>query len=208
MARESLTLEEAEATLGSVLAGEATPAQIGAFLTLLRAKGETTDEVTGLSRAMVEAAVPLTLPVGPDAVVDLVGTGGDRLSSINVTTLAALVVAGCGVVVCKHGGRSASSSVGSADVLESLDSGAPQLRAINLRDALVGLAEVVVDTAAEKRLRNGDSRALDSQVPSSGPLFKVISEQGDLIAVARATSRVTAIVERIFNLDAAQQPNP
>ena len=76
--------------------------------------------MTGLARAMVEAAVPLTLPDGPDAVVDLVGTGGDRLSSINVTTLAALVVAGCGVTVCKHGGRSASSSVGSADVLEAL----------------------------------------------------------------------------------------
>jgi len=118
--RESLTEQEAEATLGSVLAGEATPAQIGAFLTLLRAKGETVEEVTGLARAMVEAAVPLALPQGPDAVVDLVGTGGDRLSSINVTTLAALVVAGCGVTVCKHGGRSASSSVGSADVLESL----------------------------------------------------------------------------------------
>jgi len=119
-ARESLTLDEAESTLGSVLAGEATPAQIGAFLTLLHAKGETTEEVTGLARAMVDAAVPLTLPVGSDAVVDLVGTGGDRLSSINVTTLAALVVAGCGVTVCKHGGRSASSSVGSADVLEAL----------------------------------------------------------------------------------------
>jgi anthranilate phosphoribosyltransferase len=118
--RESLTEEEAEATLGSVLAGEATPAQIGAFLTLLRAKGETVEEVTGLARAMVEAAVPLHLPEGPEAVVDLVGTGGDRLSSINVTTLAALVVAGCGVTVCKHGGRSASSSVGSADVLEAL----------------------------------------------------------------------------------------
>ena len=71
-----------------MLAGEATPAQIGAFLTLLHAKGETVDEVTGLARAMVEAAVPLVLPDGPDAVVDLVGTGGDRLSSINVTTLA------------------------------------------------------------------------------------------------------------------------
>jgi anthranilate phosphoribosyltransferase len=118
--REPLTEQEAEATLSSVLAGEATPAQIGAFLTLLHAKGETIAEVTGLARAMVEAAVPLDLPGGPDGVVDLVGTGGDRLSSINVTTLAALVVAGCGVTVCKHGGRSASSSVGSADVLEAL----------------------------------------------------------------------------------------
>ena len=118
--REPLTEEEAEATLGSVFLGEATPAQVGAFLTLLHAKGETVAEVTGLARAMVQAAVPLELPHGHDGVVDLVGTGGDRLSSINVTTLAALVVAGCGVTVCKHGGRSASSSVGSADVLEAL----------------------------------------------------------------------------------------
>jgi anthranilate phosphoribosyltransferase len=118
--RESLSEEEAEATLGSVLAGEATSSQIGAFLALLRAKGETIDEVTGLARAMVKAAVPLVLPAGSEPVVDLVGTGGDRLSSINVTTLAALIVAGCGVTVCKHGGRSASSSVGSADVLEAL----------------------------------------------------------------------------------------
>jgi anthranilate phosphoribosyltransferase len=118
--RESLTEEEAESILSSVLAGEATPAQIGAFLTLLHAKGETVAEVTGLARAMLAAAVSLELPNGPDGVVDLVGTGGDRLSSINVTTLASLVVAGCGVTVCKHGGRSASSSVGSADVLEAL----------------------------------------------------------------------------------------
>jgi anthranilate phosphoribosyltransferase len=122
--RESLTEAEAEATLGGVFAGGATPAQIGAFLTLLHAKGESIDEVTGLARAMVDAAVPLPLDPpsgeGAEVVVDLVGTGGDRLSSINVTTLAALIVAGCGVRVCKHGGRSASSSVGSADVLEAL----------------------------------------------------------------------------------------
>jgi anthranilate phosphoribosyltransferase len=118
--RESLTAAEAEATLGVVLAGNATPAQIGAFLTLLHAKGETIDEVTGLARAMVAAAVPLPLDTGDDVVVDLVGTGGDRLRSINVTTLAALVVAGCGVPVCKHGNRAASSAVGTADVLEAL----------------------------------------------------------------------------------------
>ncbi len=138
--RESLTEAEAEATLGRVLSGEATPVQIGAFLTLLHAKGEAIEEVTGLARAMVDAAVPLSLDgTGADCagagagarddgadrgaagvVVDLVGTGGDRLSSINVTTLASLIVAGCGVRVCKHGGRSASSSVGSADVLEAL----------------------------------------------------------------------------------------
>jgi anthranilate phosphoribosyltransferase len=118
--RESLTAAEAEATLGVVLAGDATPAQIGAFLTLLHAKGETIEEVTGLARAMTDAAVPLPLDVGDAVVVDLVGTGGDRLRSINVTTLAALVVAGCGVPVCKHGNRAASSAVGTADVLEAL----------------------------------------------------------------------------------------
>jgi tRNA pseudouridine55 synthase len=86
-----------------------------------------------------------------------------------------------------------------ADVLASLDSGAPPPRMISLRDALAGMPELVVDATFEKRLRNGDSRALDSQVPQNGPLFKVLSQGGDLIAVARASSRVTAIVQRIFN---------
>ena len=119
--RESLSAAEAEDTLRSVVTGEATPAQVGAFLALLHAKGETAEEVTGLARAMVEAAVPCPLAdQDADAAVDLVGTGGDRLSSINVTTLAAFITAGCGVPVCKHGNRAASSSVGTADVLESL----------------------------------------------------------------------------------------
>jgi len=120
-AGSSLSATEAEETLGIVLAGEATPAQVGAFLALLHAKGETAEEVTGLARAMVDAAVPCPLDdVAGDVVVDLVGTGGDRLASINVTTLAAFVTAGCGVPVCKHGNRAASSSVGTADVLEAL----------------------------------------------------------------------------------------
>ncbi len=119
--RESLSAAEAEETLGIVLSGEATPAQVGAFLALLHAKGETAEEVTGLARAMVDAAVPC--PLGEkdaEMAVDLVGTGGDRLASINVTTLAAFITAGCGVPVCKHGNRAASSSVGTADVLEAL----------------------------------------------------------------------------------------
>jgi tRNA pseudouridine55 synthase len=99
----------------------------------------------------------------------------------------------------RNGAFSIGDAMPLADILASLDSGATLPRMISLRDALVGLPEVVVDSAAEKRLRNGDSRALDSQVPNGGPLFKVLSQRGDLIAVARATSRVTAIVERIFN---------
>jgi tRNA pseudouridine55 synthase len=101
----------------------------------------------------------------------------------------------------RNGAFSIADAMPLADVLASLEAGAPPLRQISLRDALVGLPEVVVDAIAEKRLRNGDSRALDSQVPTGGPLFKVLSESGELIAVARATSRVTAIVERIFNLE-------
>ena len=124
--REALSVHEAEAMLGVVLAGDATPAQVAAFLVLLHAKGETADEVTGLARAMIDAAVPCPLGEGadldggPNVVVDLVGTGGDRLASINVTTLASFITAGTGVRVCKHGNRAASSSVGTADVLEAL----------------------------------------------------------------------------------------
>jgi tRNA pseudouridine55 synthase len=101
----------------------------------------------------------------------------------------------------RNGAFSIADAIPLADILEALDSGA-SLRLIAMRDALAGLPELSVDPIAEKRLRNGDSRALDSQVPPNGPLFKVISGGGELIAVARATSRVTAIVERIFNPDA------
>jgi anthranilate phosphoribosyltransferase len=117
--RAPLREDEAEEIMGVVFRGEATPAQVGAFLTLLHAKGESAEEVTGLARAMVNAAVPC--PLGTDdVVVDLVGTGGDRLASINLTTLASFITAGAGVAVCKHGNRAASSSVGTADVLEAL----------------------------------------------------------------------------------------
>ena len=98
----------------------------------------------------------------------------------------------------RNGAFSIADAMTLADVLVALDSGAP-MRLISLREALAGLPELVVDAISEKRLRNGDSRALDPQVPPHGPLFKVISTGGELIAVARATSRVTAIVERIFN---------
>jgi tRNA pseudouridine55 synthase len=101
----------------------------------------------------------------------------------------------------RNGAFSIADAMPLADVLDALDSGRQSLHVINLRDALVGMPELVVDATAEKRLRNGDSRALDSLVPPDGPLFKVISDCGELIAVARATSRVTAIVERIFNAE-------
>ena len=114
---QDLSSEEACAALDDVLEGLATPAQIGAFVAGLRAKGESLEEMIGLVRAYRTHGE--SLEVGVD-VVDTCGTGGDRSGTINVSTLSALVVAGAGAVVCKHGGRAASSLAGSADVLEAL----------------------------------------------------------------------------------------
>ena len=100
-----------------MLEGNATVAQIAAFIAGLRTKGETVEEMTGLVRAL--RAHGESLEVGVE-VVDACGTGGDRSGTINVSTLSAFVVAGAGAVVCKHGGRPASSLAGSADVLEAL----------------------------------------------------------------------------------------
>ena len=113
----SLTEAEAASVMDQVFGGAATPAQTAAVLVALRAKGETVGEMTGFVRAMLAHAVPLVVPGDP---IDVVGTGGDRLSSINVSTIAALITAGAGVPVCKHGNRAATSSVGTADVLEAL----------------------------------------------------------------------------------------
>jgi anthranilate phosphoribosyltransferase len=115
--REDLNEEQAGAAMRSVLAGEATPAQIAAFATGLRIKGETATEVTGLVRAMLAAAAPLDVP-GP--LLDTCGTGGDRAGTFNVSTLAALVAVGAGQRVAKHGNRAASGRCGSADLLEGL----------------------------------------------------------------------------------------
>jgi anthranilate phosphoribosyltransferase len=119
LAGEPLSGVEVQVVLGEVLGGRASPAQMGAWLVALRAKGESLEEMTGLVVGMMAHAEPLELPGDAD-VIDVVGTGGDRQSSINVSTLAALIATGAGARVCKHGGRAASSSVGTADVLEAL----------------------------------------------------------------------------------------
>jgi anthranilate phosphoribosyltransferase len=112
-----LTAHEAGCVLGQVLAGEATDGQIAAFVMGMRMKGETVEEMAGLVRGMLAHAEPLSIP---GDLVDTCGTGGDRSGSVNVSTMAAFVVAGAGARVCKHGGRAASSAAGSADVLEAL----------------------------------------------------------------------------------------
>jgi len=117
MTGEHLESAEAGAALAEVLAGNATDAQVAAFVTALRIKGETVEELAGLVRTMLDFAQPMEVP---GELVDTCGTGGDGSSSINVSTIAAFVVAGAGARVCKHGGRAASSASGSADVLEAL----------------------------------------------------------------------------------------
>ena len=113
-----LTRDEARAVMDAIMSGEATPAQIGGLLVGLRAKGETVDEITGFAEAMREHVVAVTPTRAP--VVDVVGTGGDGARTFNISTTAALVAASAGAAVAKHGNRAASSSCGSADVLEAL----------------------------------------------------------------------------------------
>lgn len=117
---EHLHRDQATVALRSVLAGEATPAQLAALIVALRINGETVDEVAGLVDAMCEVAEPLELPEGT---IDIVGTGGSpqgRVRALNVSTMAAIVAAAAGASVCKHGNRKASSTCGSFDLLEEL----------------------------------------------------------------------------------------
>ena len=118
--RRDLTEAEAHAALHAVMSGDAVPdSQIAALFTAERIKGETPEEITGFVRALREKVVRLVLP-GVDRIIDVVGTGGDAADTFNVSTAAAFVAAGCGVVVAKHGNRAMSSRCGSADVLEAL----------------------------------------------------------------------------------------
>lgn len=118
---QHLEREEAAAAMEEIMEGEATSSQIGAFLTALRIKGETIEEVAGLAAVMRSKALAVEVPPDLDGpVVDTCGTGGDGANTFNISTTTAFVVAGAGAIVAKHGNRAASSRCGSADVLEAL----------------------------------------------------------------------------------------
>ncbi len=131
--RHDLTFAEAEAAMDVIMDGEASPAQIGSYLTALRMKGETPEEIAGSAHSMRRHVVPVVVAAGGPALVDTCGTGGDGKHTFNISTTAAFVVAAAGLRVAKHGNRAASSRSGSADVLlalgGNLDLSAPQVAA-------------------------------------------------------------------------------
>jgi anthranilate phosphoribosyltransferase len=130
--REDLAEGEMIEVMNQIMSGECTPAQIGSFITALRMKGETIEEITGAARVMRERATPIRVGKGAvdidrddinidrETILDVVGTGGDGTNTFNVSTTVSFVVSACGVKVAKHGNRSVSSACGSADVLEKL----------------------------------------------------------------------------------------
>lgn len=115
--RRDLSVSEATWAMRRIMSGDATPSQLAGFLVALRAKGETVDEIVGFRDAILEAAVPLPVPA---AVLDIVGTGGDRFGTVNISSMASIVASATGIPVVKHGNKAASSKSGSSDVLAAL----------------------------------------------------------------------------------------
>lgn len=117
LGRKDLATDQAMWAMREIMSGNATDAQIAGFLVALSAKGETVDELLGLTQVMLENAVHLEVP---GETLDIVGTGGDKLGTVNISTMSSLVAVGAGATVVKHGNRGASSTAGAADVIEAL----------------------------------------------------------------------------------------
>ncbi len=184
----SLSEDEAADVMRDIMSGEATPAQIGAFLVALRAKGETVDEITGMARVMREHA--LTVPTtGLSGLVDTCGTGGDASGTFNVSTAAAFVVAGAGGRVAKHGNRAMTSACGSADVLEALGAKIdlnPEQVAQCIRDAGFGFMFAQTFHPAMKHVA-GPRREIGIRTVFNilGPLTNPAGAARQLLGVAR-----------------------
>jgi anthranilate phosphoribosyltransferase len=194
--RVDLTVDEAAAAMDTIMDGQAPPSQMAAFLVGLAMKGERPAEIVGLARTMRARAVPLSRPYDP--VFDTCGTGGDGAHTFNVSTVAALVLAACGVRVAKHGNRSASSRCGSADLFETLGvniAATPQVAEWCLEDA--GIAFLFAQTfhpsmkhAAQTRRDLGVRTAFNLL----GPLTNPAGAKRQLVGVARP--ELTELVAR------------
>ena len=182
----SLSMEEASAVMQEIMEGQATPSQLSAFLTALSIKGETMDEITGLARIMRAKALRVE---SSGEMIDIVGTGGDRAGTFNISTTAAFVAAGAGLKVAKHGNRAASSQSGSADVLEALgvkiDLTAQQVEAC-LEEVGIGFMFAQVFHPA---MKNTASTRREIGIPTVfnvlGPLTNPAGAQRQVLGVAR-----------------------
>jgi anthranilate phosphoribosyltransferase len=202
---EELATSDTSWAMGEVMAGDATPAQIAAFVIALRAKGETPGEIAGMVEAMLAAAarVDLASVLGAESArdaVDVVGTGGDRAHTVNISTMAAITVAGAGVRVVKHGNRAASSSCGAADLLEHLgvplDLG-PDEVARSVAEAGIGFCFA---PRFHSGLRHAGVPRREMGIPTAfnflGPLTN--PAQPRAAAVGCADTRMAAIMAEVF----------
>lgn len=197
--RRDLTSDDAAWAMSEIMSGGASDAQIAAFAVALRAKGETSEEIAGLASDMLARAVPLSLPDGL-ALVDTCGTGGDRSHTVNISTMAALVVAGTGATVAKHGNRAASSACGSADVLEALGVAvdmSPQQVADCITTTGIGFCFAPVFHPA---LRHAGSPRREIGVPTFfnilGPLTNPARPRAQVVGVS--DSRLAAVMAGVF----------
>ncbi len=187
---DALSRGDVAKVFGAIMDGDATPAQIGGLLVALRAKGETVDELIGAATAMRERA--LALACAAPTSIDTCGTGGDGAGTINVSTLAALILAGCGATVAKHGNRAQSSRCGSADVLEALGvrvDAPPAVVARCLAEARIGFAFAPVFHAATRHAA-GPRRELGTRT-----IFNLL---GPLTNPARVSHQVVGVFDAVW----------
>jgi len=198
---KSLAEEEAAAVMEEIMTGEATPAQLAAFVVALRLKGETVDEIAGMARVM--RAKALRVPYEGPPLLDTCGTGGDAAGTFNVSTAAAFVAAGAGAVVAKHGNRAMTSQCGSADVLEALGARidmSPEQVAFCLREAGVGFMFAPSFHPA-MRFAAGPRREIGVRTVFNvlGPLTNPAGAQAQVLGVADAVlaGKMAQVLERL-----------
>src|SRR5215217_6766504 len=197
VSRRDLTREEMARVMGLMLAGEASPAQVGALATALKMKGETEDEILGAAEAMRACATKLSPRA--EVVLDTCGTGGDGAHTFNISTAVAFVAAGAGVTVAKHGNRAVSSRCGSADVLAALGVSMerPHERvALDIDEHGVGFLFALASQRVEARGAGAAGHGLSQHVQPAGPADQpgrcALPAAGHLRRQARGADRARA----------------